>query len=145
MQTANLPLIIQNSSITGSMDFEYFYQLIKIKLSLNVNETNYLFETIITPEQIFIKSIYPIEGIENAAFSKKWYQKKYLFNGNIINPFGFKTLEELTTESITIIEHFNNHQENWMEKLNDIKYSNKNCLHISVNVLNEYKKQQHGK
>jgi hypothetical protein len=127
------------------MDFEYFYQLIKIKLSLNVNETNYLFETIITPEQIFIKSIYPIEGIENAAFSKKWFQKKYLFNGNIINPFGFKILEELTTESIAIIEHFNTHQENWIEKIPDLKYTNTNCLHISVNVLKEYKKQQNGK
>ena len=145
MQSAKLPLSIQNSSITGSMDFEYFYQLIKVKLSLNVNDINYLFDTIITPDQIFIKSCYPIEGIENAAFSKKWFQKKYLFNGNIINPLGFKTLEELTTQSISIIEHFNKHQDNWMEKLSDIEYTNTNCLHISVNVLKEYKKQHHGK
>jgi len=68
MQSAKLPLTIQNSSITGSMDFEYFYQLIKVKLSLNVNDTNYLFDTIITPDQIFIKSFYPIKGIENTAF-----------------------------------------------------------------------------
>jgi hypothetical protein len=145
MQSAILPLVIQDSSITGSMDFEYFNQLIKIKLSLNVNQTNYLFETIIAPDQIFIKSLLPIEGIENVAFSKKWYQKKYLFNGNIINPIGFKTLEELTTQSISMIELFNNNQDNWMEHLTDLKYNNTNCLRISIHVLREHKKQHHGK
>lgn len=144
MQSSKLPLVIKDSTITGEMDFDYFYQMIKIKLSLTVKDILYLFDVIITPEQIYIKTLLPIEGIENAEYAKKWHQKKYLFNGNIINPTGFQTLELLTTESILLIEMFNNHNDNWEEKLFDIKYQNPNCLHISVKVLKGIKNVQHG-
>ena len=144
MQSSKLPLVIKDSTITGEMDFDYFYQMIKIKLSLTVKDILYLFDVIITPEQIYIKTLLPIKGIENAEYAKKWHQKKYLFNGNIINPSGFQTLELLTTESILLIEMFNNHNDNWEEKLFDIKYQNTNCLHISVKVLKGIKNVQHG-
>jgi len=144
MQSSKLPLVIKDSTITGEMDFDYFYQMIKIKLSLTVKDILYLFDVIITPEQIYIKTLLPIKGIENAEYAKKWHQKKYLFNGNIINPTGFQTLELLTTESILLIEMFNNHNDNWEEKLFDIKYQNTNCLHISVKVLKGIKNVQHG-
>ena len=144
MQSSKLPLVIKDSTITGEMDFDYFYQMIKIKLSLTVKDILYLFDVIITPEQIYIKTSLPIKGIENAEYAKKWHQKKYLFNGNIINPTGFQTLELLTTESILLIEMFNNHNDNWEEKLFDIKYQNPNCLHISVKVLKGIKNVQHG-
>ena len=144
MQSSKLPLVIKDSTITGEMDFDYFYQMIKIKLSLTVKNILYLFDVIITPEQIYIKTLLPIKGIENAEYSKKWHQKKYLFNGNIINPIGFQTLELLTTEAILLIEMFNNHNDNWEEKLFDIKYQNTNCLHISVKVLKGIKNVQHG-
>lgn len=139
MSTSNLPLFIKDSSITGEMEFEYFNQLIKIKLSLNVNEVHYLFETIITPNLIYIKSILPFEGIENTENVNKWYQKKFLFNGNIINPIGFETLETLTTQSISLFEHFNN-KENWYDELVDFEYANKNCFNNSVKILKDIKK-----
>lgn len=144
MQSSKLPLVIKDSTITGEMDFDFFYQMIKIKLSLTVKDILYLFDVIITPEQIYIKTLLPIEGIENVEFAKKWHQKKYLFNGNIINPIGFQTLELLTTEAILLIEMFNNHKNNWEEKLFDIKYQNTNCLHISVKVLKGIKNIQYG-
>ena len=75
---------------------------------------------------------------------KNGIKKKYLFNGNIINPTGFQTLELLTTEAILLIEMFNNHNDNWEEKLFDIKYQNTNCLHISVKVLKGIKNVQYG-
>lgn len=139
MSTSKLPIFIIDSSITGDMDFEYFNQLIKIKLSLNVNEVQYIFETIITPNQIFIKSLLPFEGIENTEIVKKWYQKKFLFNGNIINPIGFKTLETLTSQSILLFEHFKN-KENWYDELSDFKYANKNCFNNSIKILKDIKK-----
>ena len=139
MQNSKLQLLIKDSTITGEMDFEYFYQMIKIKLTLSVKDILYLFDVIITPEQVYIKTILPIEGIENTEYAKKWHQKKYLFNGNIINPVGFTTLERITTESILFIQNFFNHKDNWEEKLTDVKYLNNNCFQISVNVLKSYK------
>ena len=50
--------------------------MIKIKLSLTVKDILYLFDVIITPEQIYIKTLLPIKGIENAEYAKKWHQKK---------------------------------------------------------------------
>ena len=76
MQSSKLPLVIKDSSITGEMDFEYFYQMIKIKLSLTVKNIFYLFDVIITPDQVYIKTILPLVGIENTEYAKKWNQKK---------------------------------------------------------------------
>ena len=135
MEISKLPIFIKESNITGEMQFEYFNQMIKINLSLTVNNTLYLFDTIITPEQIYLQTILPIKGIENSKIAKKIYQKKYLFNGNIIKPNGFKTLEMLTSECILLIENFNKNKDTWEEKLTDIKYSNENCLAISVKAL----------
>ena len=139
MQSSKLPLVIKDSTITGEMDFDFFYQMIKIKLTLTVKNILYLFDFIVTPDQVYIKTILPIDGIENTEYAKKWNQKKYLFNGNIINPIGFKTIEILTTQSILLIDKYKNDSEKWEENLTDIKYSNDNCLNISIKVLKEIK------
>ena len=56
MQSSKLPLVIKDSTITGEMDFDFFYQMIKIKLTLTVKNILYLFDVIVTPDQVYIKT-----------------------------------------------------------------------------------------